>query len=212
MKNYYNKIYFKWQSEVGEFGGLANLTKFTKYIRLKDNVIDFGCGGGYLLKNIKCKNKIGIDINATARKTAFLNGIKAVSSIKYIPNYWADVIISNNVLEHTNNPFNELMSLFPKLKKGGIIVFVVPCDSYKYKFDSHDINKHLYSWSPMNLGNIFTTVGYKVISVEPYLEKWPMFYDLIAKILGMGTFHLLSKINGFINTKWVQIRIIAKKT
>jgi len=211
MKNYYNKKYFKWQSGVGEFGGLANLAKFSKHIGFKDNVIDFGCGGGYLLKNIRCKNKIGIEINLAARKTAFLNGIKTVSSARYVPNSWADVIISNNVLEHTNNPFNELKSLLPKLKKGGIIVFIVPCDSYKYKFDLHDINKHLYSWSPMNLGNIFTTVGYKVVSVEPYLEKWPIFYGLIAKILGMGTFRLLSKINGLINTKWVQIRIVAKK-
>jgi len=63
MQKYYNKKYFSWQSRVGEFGGRANLSKFAKFIRPDHHVIDYGCGGGYLLKNIKCKEKIGIEIN-----------------------------------------------------------------------------------------------------------------------------------------------------
>ena len=65
MQKYYNKKYFSWQSRVGEFGGRANLSKFAKFIRPDHHVIDYGCGGGYLLKNIKCKEadnkqKLGI--------------------------------------------------------------------------------------------------------------------------------------------------------
>ena len=78
--------------------------KFQDYIKPKYNIIDFGCGGGYLLKNIKCKNKIGIEVNLSARRQAELNGIKTYESITEIEPSWADLIISNNALEHCLHP------------------------------------------------------------------------------------------------------------
>ena len=65
---HYDNKYFDWQSPIGEFGGWANLTKFQPFIRNDFNVIDFGCGGGYLLNNIQCKEKIGIEVNDSARE------------------------------------------------------------------------------------------------------------------------------------------------
>ena len=56
VSEHYDDDYFDWQSEAGEFGGWANQTKFIKYISKDDVVLDFGCGGGYLLKNLDCKN------------------------------------------------------------------------------------------------------------------------------------------------------------
>jgi 2-polyprenyl-3-methyl-5-hydroxy-6-metoxy-1,4-benzoquinol methylase len=64
---HYNHKYFSWQKSIGEFGGWANLPKFMDYIKPEYNIIDFGCGGGYLLKNIECKHKIGIEVNPSAR-------------------------------------------------------------------------------------------------------------------------------------------------
>ena len=54
--NHYNKFYFNWQSEVGLFGAIANQIKFKTFIKSNQKVLDFGCGGGYMLstfKNIK---------------------------------------------------------------------------------------------------------------------------------------------------------------
>ena len=212
MQKYYNKKYFSWQSRVGEFGGRANLSKFAKFIRPDHHVIDYGCGGGYLLKNIKCKEKIGIEINSVARAKAKKNITKVVANTKYISNNWADIIISNHALEHTQNPLKELQSLYPKLKKRGLIIFYVPCDSYKYSYSSNDVNHHLFSWSPMNLGNIFKLAGYKVISATPHLYKWPKHYQLIEKMFGMKIFLALSWIKGhLVDDHWSQVRIIATK-
>ena len=61
--SHYDEEYFKYQSEIGRFGGWANLTKFSEYIRPEMKVLDFGCGGGYLLANISCKEKLGIEIS-----------------------------------------------------------------------------------------------------------------------------------------------------
>ena len=44
--------YFDFQASIGEFGGWANVTKFSDYVAPGDTVLDFGCGGGYLLKNL----------------------------------------------------------------------------------------------------------------------------------------------------------------
>jgi 2-polyprenyl-3-methyl-5-hydroxy-6-metoxy-1,4-benzoquinol methylase len=46
----YGKEYFDRQSSIGEFSGWADLTKFNQYICKEDDVLDFGCSGGYLLK------------------------------------------------------------------------------------------------------------------------------------------------------------------
>ena len=50
----YDIKYFNWQKEIGQFGGIANKLIFEKHIKNDDIVIDFGSGGGYLLKYIIC--------------------------------------------------------------------------------------------------------------------------------------------------------------
>ena len=59
----YKAEYFNWQREVGKFGGKANLFKFRDHIKATDRVLDFGCGGGFLLEQLNCAQKVGIDIN-----------------------------------------------------------------------------------------------------------------------------------------------------
>lgn len=208
---YYDKDYFSWQKSIGKFGGRANLIKFSSHIKSTDAVVDFGCGGGYLLDNIKCSRKIGIDINASARKAAKALGVKTVASADVIPSNWADVIISNNVLEHTKNPLKSLTSLYRILKKNGKIIFIIPCDRQTKKFVTSDVNKHFFSWSPMNIGNLFVEAGFKIIRVSPFLHKWPPFYEFIEKFLGLKIFHAIAFFYGYIVRDWIQIKIEATK-
>ena len=72
------------------------------------------------------------------------------TSSKELPSDYFDLIISNNALEHCENPFLELKELHRSLKKNGKICIVVPLDSLNYKYVSNDIDFHLYSWSPIN--------------------------------------------------------------
>jgi SAM-dependent methyltransferase len=211
ISSHYNKSYFNWQSSIGEFGGWANQTKFVDYISPKDTVLDFGCGGGFLLKEINCKKRVGIEVNKSALKTARENGIEVYSNMKNVPNNSVDVIISNNALEHTLLPLDELKSLYKKLKKGGKIIFIVPCESISYKFRAHDINHHLYSWSPMCIGNLFTEAGFTIIESKPYIHKWPPYYNLIAKVFGRKLFEIICRIYGQLERTWFQVRIVGKK-
>ena len=185
--------------------------KFSGFIRAEDRIIDFGSGGGFLLEKIQCKEKIGIEINKTALREAEKRGIKTVNSINLVKDEWADVIISNHALEHTLNPLIVLKELHSKLKSGGRIIFVVPCESIRYKYIANDINHHLYSWSPMSLGNLFTEAGFKIIESKAYIHKWPPFHYTLARIFKRKIFNLLSRIYGRIARRWFQVRVIAEK-
>ncbi|MCP4535637.1 MAG: class I SAM-dependent methyltransferase [Chloroflexi bacterium] len=208
---HYNKEYFDWQCSIGEFGGWANLTKFEKYIRPHFNILDFGCGGGYLLSNIVCKGKMGIEINEGARRQAVQLGLDIYTTTSQIQDDWADIIISNNALEHTLHPLLELEALYPKLKSGGYIVFVVPCESIHYKYIPNHISYHLYSWSPMCIGNLFTEAGFVVQESKPYFHKWPPKYRAIARLGGRKLFEISCKITGYVRQKWIQVRVVARK-
>ena len=119
IKNsYYGKKYFDRQKPIGEFGGWASLPTFAPYVRPEDTVLDFGCGGGFLLKNINCKKRIGVEINPHARETAKSNGIEVYASVNEVSDNCANVIISNNALEHCHHPLQELQALYPKLMGG----------------------------------------------------------------------------------------------
>ncbi|HZP59440.1 MAG TPA: class I SAM-dependent methyltransferase [Opitutaceae bacterium] len=211
LAKHYDDRYFAWQAPIGEFGGWANLTKFQAHVRETDDVLDFGCGGGFLLKNMRCRKKVGVEPNPSARATAQANGIESYSKTEYVPDGYADVIVSNNALEHTLAPLQELTALHPKLKRGGKIVFVVPCESITHAYRPRDVNHHLYSWSPMCLGNLFTEAGYTLIESKPYIHKWPPRYRLIARLGGRPLFEAACRIYGRLERSWFQVRAVGRR-
>ena len=208
--SYYDAKYFDWQKNIGSFGGWANISKFWDYISPEDNVLDFGGGGGYMIAALKCSAKKIVEINDTARAEAESLGIEAYARTSELPDEWADVIVSNNALEHTEQPLSELKELYRVLKTGGKIIFVVPCENFTWSYKPGDINQHLYSWSPMSIGNLFTRAGFHVIESKPYRHKWPPHYRRIAKF-GRFVFDTCCRIYARIETSWTQVRVVAEK-
>ena len=210
VSKYYDDDYFDWQKNLGEFGGWANQTKFLDYIKQSDTVLDFGCGGGFLLDSLNIRKKVGVEINPSAIKSAKEKGIEVYNDADLVPDNYVDVIISNNALEHTLRPLDELKSLYKKLKKGGKIIFVVPCESITYEYKANDVNHHLYSWSPMCIGNLFTEAGFQLIESKAYIHKWPPEYLEIAK-QGREAFEEACKKYGQEEISWFQVRAIGTK-
>ena len=222
--DYYDKDYLEWQLKtVGEFGGYVNSYKFNKTVKQNDVLLDFGCGGGFLLKNFSNKIKIGIEPNENANEIIVKNGNKHFLSpeeaIESLGENSVDTIISNMALEHTLHPLKELQNLYKILKKGGKIHFVVPCDSHKYHYDSKDINYHLYSWSPQNLGNLFSEAGFKVNKAGLISKKWPPFARNILNIFGYSIFNLITilysripVLETFQGKNYRQVEVIAEKS
>lgn len=211
ISEHYDHKYFSWQRAIGEFGGWADLPIFEPYVKPYFNVIDFGCGGGYLLKNLQCKGRIGIEVNEIARREVERQGITVCESADEIEDDWADLVISHYALEHCLHPLQEIKKLYPKVKPGGRAVFAVPCESIDYAYVPNDINHHLYSWSPMCIGNLFTEAGFVVETSKPYVHKWPPHYREIAILGGRHIFELACRIYGQIERSWFQVILVAHR-
>lgn len=125
--------YFAWQSKIGEFGGWANRFKFESAISPEDVVLDFGCGGGYLLKELSCAEKLGVETNPAAAEVAQQNGVDVFATTTGLPDASVDMVISNHALEHTRHPLQELQEIHRILKPGGRIVLVVPSESCRVR-------------------------------------------------------------------------------
>jgi SAM-dependent methyltransferase len=145
VSKHYDELYFDYQKAAGEFGGWANAPLFAGYIKPEDTILDFGCGAGWLLMNLHCRRKIGVEVNPSAAEFAIKNGIEVYHAVKDVPDCVADKIISNHALEHTLHPLHELKSLRSKLRQNGRVVFIVPCEGIQNVYKPNDVNHHLYT-------------------------------------------------------------------
>lgn len=207
----YNNTYYEWYRKIGEFGGIANKNKFKKYINSNDTVLDFGCGGGFLLKNLNCTIKHGVEINPIAIEEAKKNSIKVFTDASDLEKNYYDKIISNHALQHCENPYWELKKLKESLKKDGLIIIVISCANHNLSYKTNDINYQLYSWSPMNLGNILDASGFEIIYVDRYIFRWLPKYEFFYKFFGEKIFNFLCFFYGFFNTKLSEVIGVAKK-
>jgi SAM-dependent methyltransferase len=167
--------------------------------------------GGYLLKNLDCGRKLGIEIDPQAAEAARKNGVEVFGRTDDLPDCSVDVVISNNALEHTLSPLEELKALHGKLRTGGKLIFVVPCESIRRRFRPGDRNHHLYSWSPMCIGNLLAEAGFHVLESRPYIHKWPPGYRLWARIFGMRMFDVICRVYGRLERSWFQVRAVGEK-
>jgi SAM-dependent methyltransferase len=215
VSGHYDAQYFAWQKERGRFGGWANLDKYRRTVSPADRVLDFGCGGGFLLANLTCAARYGIEPNQAALEQAAANGATVFSNsaaaLAALGPESIDVLISDNALEHALEPWRELVALRPLLKRGGRIHFVVPCENISWIYKDDDFNQHIYSWSPQSLGNLLKAAGYEVEVVRPYIHKWPPRVASQVAKLGRPVFNFASRLWGRIDRRWFQVEVIGRR-
>ena len=142
---HYGADYFAWQREVSEFGAWANRFKFDLYIRASDHVLDFGCGGGYLLGALEVRERLGIEINPVAREAAHELGLDVRPTAEEVP----DALGRRNHIQPCTGALHksavgELETLLPKMRPGGRFVCVVPSETARRQYDPTDPNHHLF--------------------------------------------------------------------
>lgn len=185
-KSHYDSSYFAWQCSRGELSASLDRWKFEPFIGKDDVVLDFGCGGGYMLASLDCKDRYGIEINPAARAEA-AKRLKPFASLDELPgDVTFDAIISHHALEHVDDPLGTLSALRSHLKPGGMCVVVVPCDVWwgkeQGRFSKEDINQHLYTWTPLSLGNLLTRAGYSVHESGLLCHRWPPKVSITSKL------------------------------
>jgi SAM-dependent methyltransferase len=182
-ENYYDKSYVSTQNAVA----FDNLPIYKKYFVPHSNesmtILDFGSGAGFLLASLKAKFKIAVDINASALQEAKSKGIDETHlNLNEINSGSVDLIVSNSALEHVPSPRETLVRLKEILKKEGKIIIRVPHETLGWKYKPGDWNYHLYTWSPMAIGNLMNDVGFEEIKVSIEKSKRTPLFKLLRLV------------------------------
>jgi SAM-dependent methyltransferase len=194
-----------------KIAAVANSWIFQDFIKPTDSVLHFWCGGGYLLNSLVCGEKHGVD--ASPKYTAHAQsafGIHVASTLDGFKNL--DAVITMHSLSRIPHPLKALNDSYKALRDGGTLVVLVPCCSHKIPYTEFNFEQHLYSWSPVDIGNLVHRAGFTILSVERICHRIPPKGELILKYGGEKFFHLMSKIYGWLRPDVTQIRVVALKT
>lgn len=106
------------------------LDTFEKY-RKTNNIIDIGCGDGYFLEVAKKRgwNVYGTEYTDAAIDICRKKSITVHQGILKADNYknnMFDVVTSFEVIEHINNPIEEVKNIKAILRKGGALYITTP--------------------------------------------------------------------------------------
>jgi SAM-dependent methyltransferase len=207
---YYDASYFAWQRVGGEYSAILDRWKFEHFIGPHDVVLDFGCGGGELLRALDCAERYGIEVNPVAREKAS-QLINVYAKIKDLPaNVHFDVIISHHALEHVDRPFDVIEELALHLRPKGKLVFVVPSETWhqQKKYLPNNINQHVYTWTPLSFGNLFSHAGLQVQRCELLCHTWTPLTQQLYGSIPHSVYHALCRVWGLL-THTRQLRIVA---
>ena len=173
-EKHYDEEYFSSQIDYGKVDSETEKNFFQIHIKETDHIAEFGCGGGLLLSKLKCRSKIGIEINPSAREHAEKLGIRTVENLEELEDESLDVVISYHALEHCVNPYGIVSEIYKKLRPAGKCVCVVPYEPLSYEFFKNDTSQHLYIWNQRTLGNLFRLTGFYIRETGTKEVAWPV--------------------------------------
>lgn len=122
------------QKELGEwhYGHYLQSLFFQPHIRPDDAVLDYGGGNGAIASHIRCREKLVYEINPASVALCRKNGIQTISSLAPFTDYF-DVVYSNHVLEHVQDPIETLIEIRKALKEGGKLLLMLPLSDWRLR-------------------------------------------------------------------------------
>lgn len=146
--------------------GQRKAAKLNPYLDPSWSIADFGCSAGQITTHLLARDKTGIEINEPAvRYAREVNHLRIVASLGDLLTSSFDAVVTHHALEHVDHPLEALVQIHRVLKPGGRLIVIVPGEAGWYPRHGHwrdEINKHLYSWTPLSLGNLCVKAGFAV--------------------------------------------------
>jgi SAM-dependent methyltransferase len=154
--------------------GQLEARKISRHLPPVNRLVDFGCGTGAILASLPAEEKVGVDPIEENRSLVRQHS-RAVASLSEIADAWADAVVSNHALEHTLDPLAELREIRRILRAGSPLVIYVPADDWRVNrtYDPDDRDHHLFTWTPLSLGNLLCEAGLLVKDCQVEHHAWP---------------------------------------
>lgn len=152
------------------------LDEFEKF-RNTNKILDVGCGPGLFLIEAK---KRGWEVYGTEFTDKQINYLKEKGITTYQgklikgcfePGIF-DVIISSEVMEHINNPVEEITHFYELLRKGGLAYITTPnfnaIERYilKENYNVIEYPEHLCYYTPKTINLLMTSNGFKKLKIK----------------------------------------------
>lgn len=140
-------------------------------------IFEIGSNDGFLIHKLQQMNAkvLGIDaskfmVKISNKKVRTIQSIFSLEESKKIKKKFgnADIIIANNVFNHSNNPLNFLEGVNNLLKKDSIFIFEQPYFAsglYSSRFDQI-YHEHISYFTAQNIKSITGKTGLKIISMK----------------------------------------------
>ena len=206
------KLQSNYFSSVSEITNLYYEYKFSKYIKTRFNILDFGCGSGELLSLIECKFKIGVEKNNLSLKKVREKKINCVNKLENLNNKIKfDTIFALSVVDHLTDPIKLIKKLKNKLKKSGQIIIIIRHDSKNQNFKNSFYKEHLYSWSLLSFNNLLNNVGLRSLDEGVVKMTLPPGFNFLKKIISIKTILFISRIYYYLNFRDRRFYFICRK-
>lgn len=151
------------------------LDGFEKF-RKTNKMLDVGCGPGLFLIEAKKRGWEVYGTEFTDNQLTYLEN-KGINTLKGKLNNASfedelfDVIISSEVIEHINNPVEEIQHFHRLLRKGGVVYITTPnfnaLERYLLKgdYDIIEYPEHLSYYTPKTIDLLLTQNGFKKLKI-----------------------------------------------
>ena len=177
--NEYYKIYAyenNFYSPITKQRYIELLTTFEPY-RKNNKILDVGCGNGFFLETAKEKGweVYGTEFSEKAIEVLKQKGIKSFEGELKLENFKAqmfDVITSFEVVEHINNPKEEINKFYNILRTGGLLYITTPNfnsisrNLLKEKWNIIGYPEHLTYYTPKTLKKLLIENNFKKVKIK----------------------------------------------
>jgi SAM-dependent methyltransferase len=142
--------------------------KLQPLIGAQDRLLEYGVGIGLNLRDLRCRERVGYDLSGYGREACEAEGIAFTDDLESLSGRQFDTVLCHHVLEHVPCPLETLQVIRGLLAPGGRLILVVPFERGRRfrRYAAGDIDRHLYSWHPLALGNLLDEAGMAVSSIS----------------------------------------------